>query len=102
MKELFSEKQFQAAFGEQNSIEVLKDIKDESKGRTLVGYSNNQLLNQIEHDNLSKIIKIKVLIISLKLGPRTQASQLFYIYANTFSNFRQSVNWFNYGFNLLL
>ena len=52
MKELFSEKPFQAAFGEQNSIEVLKDVKDESKGRTLVGYNNNQLLNQIEHDNL--------------------------------------------------
>ena len=77
MKELFSEKPFQAAFGEQNSIEVLKDIKDESKGRTLMGYSNNQLLNEIEHDNIWKIIKIEVLIISLKiLGSRTQTSQL--------------------------
>ena len=52
MKELFSEKQFQAAFGEQNSIEVLKDIKDESKGRTLMSYSNYWLLNEIKHDNL--------------------------------------------------
>ena len=35
MKELFSGTTFQVAFGEQNSTEVLKDIKDESKGRTL-------------------------------------------------------------------
>lgn len=51
MKE-FPEKQFQVAFGDQRTTEVLKGIKDKNKRRILMAYSNYQLLDEIEHDNM--------------------------------------------------